>query len=131
MRSGTKTEEQELTEHEIMDRFAARVVEWRMTAPAIFFLEAAKPLSFLGNQALVFFEPIVQSLFNFKSYDDIAAILEDRKNLEYLLTKLEELEAERHRTAREEKRRRREAKRAARENARRAAAENAEEGADE
>jgi hypothetical protein len=123
MRTRTKTEEQELTEREIMDRFATRIVEWRMTAPAIFFLEAAKPLSFLGNQALVFFEPIVQSLFNFKSYDDVAKILEDRENLEYVLTKLEELEAERLRKAREEKRRRREAKRAAK--------QNAEEGADE
>jgi len=123
MRTRTKTKEQELTEREIMDRFATRIVEWRMTAPAIFFLEAAKPLSFLGNQALVFFEPIVQSLFNFKSYDDVAKILEDRENLEYVLTKLEELEAERLRKAREEKRRRREAKRAAK--------QNAEEGADE
>ncbi|MBD3367916.1 MAG: hypothetical protein GF405_07075 [Candidatus Eisenbacteria bacterium] len=123
MQSPTKTEEQELTEREIMDRFASRIVEWRMTAPAIFFLEAAKPLSFLGNQALIFFEPIVQSLFNFKSYDDVARILEDRKNLEYMLTKLEELEAERLRKAREERRRRREEKRAAK--------QNAEEGADE
>jgi len=123
MQSETKTAEQDLSEREIMDRFAARVVEWRMTAPAIFFLEAAKPLSFLGNQALVFFEPIVQSLFNFKSYDDVAAILEDRKNLEYLLTKLEELEAERLRAARDERKRRREEKRARK--------KNAEEGADE
>jgi hypothetical protein len=123
MRGETKTEEQERTEREIMDRFAARIVEWRMTAPAIFFLEAAKPLSFLGNQALVFFEPIVQSLFNFKSYEDVAAILEDRRNLEYLLRKLEELEAERLREAREERRSRRDAKRAAK--------QNAEEGADE
>jgi hypothetical protein len=103
-----------LPEHrEIMDRFAAKVVDWRMTAPAILFLESAKPLSFLGNQALVFFQPIVQSIFNFKTYDEFIEILEDRENIEYLLLKMEELEAERTAKEREEKKRRREERRAA------------------
>ena len=107
-------EKRPLPEHrEIMDRFAAKIVDWRMTAPAILFLESAKPLSFLGNQALVFFQPIVQSLFNFKTYDEFIEILEDRDNLEYLLLKIEELESERQRAEREERRRRREERRAA------------------
>jgi hypothetical protein len=107
--------ERPLPEHkEVMDRFARKIVDWRMTAPAILFLESAKPLSFLGNQALIFFQPIVQSIFNFKTYDEVAEILEDRDNLEYLLCRLEELEAERTREEREERKRRREARRAAR-----------------
>jgi hypothetical protein len=107
--------ERPLPEHkEIMDRFAAKIVDWRMTAPAILFLESAKPLSFLGNQAMIFFQPVVQSIFNFKTYDEVIEILEDRDNLEYLLSRLEELEVERTRKEREEKKRRREARRAAR-----------------
>ena len=107
-------EERPLPEHrEIMDRFAARVVEWRMTAPAILFLESAKPLSFLGNQALIFFQPIVQSIFNFKTYDEFIEILEERENIEYLLLKIEELESERRKKEREERKRRREERRAA------------------
>jgi hypothetical protein len=96
---------------EIMDRFAAKVVEWRMTAPAILFLESAKPLSFLGNQALIFFQPIVQSIFNFKTYDEFIEVLEDRQNVEYLLLRMEELEAERTKKEREERKRRREERR--------------------
>jgi len=96
----------------LMDRFAAAVVERRMAAPAILFLESVKPISFLGNQALVFFQPIVQSVFDFKSYDKVVAILEDRENLEYLLRRIEELDGARQGKAREERKRRREAKRA-------------------
>jgi hypothetical protein len=109
-----KADERPLAEHkEVMDRFAQKIIDWRMTAPAILFLESAKPLSFLGNQALVFFQPMVQSIFNFKTYDEVVEILEDRDNLEYLLSKIEELEAERSRAEKEERKRRREEKRAA------------------
>ena len=109
-----KAEERPLPEHkEVMDRFARKIIDWRMTAPAILFIESAKPLSFLGNQALIFFQPMVQSIFNFKTYDEVAEILEDRDNLEYLLSSIERLEAERTKTEREEKKRRREEKRAA------------------
>lgn len=110
-----KDEERPLEHHrEIMDRFAQRIVDWRMTAPAILFLESAKPLSFLGNQALVFFQPIVQSIFNFKTYDEFTEILEDRENLEYLLLKMEELEAQYTKKERDERKRRRDERRAAR-----------------
>jgi hypothetical protein len=110
-----KPGEAERAEREaLMDRFAAAVVERRMAAPAILFLESVKPVSFLGNQALVFFQPIVQSLFEVRSYDKIVAILEDRQNLEYILKKIEELDAEQQTKAREERKRRKDAKRAAR-----------------
>jgi hypothetical protein len=56
---------------------------------------------------------MVQSIFNFKTYDEVAEILEDRDNLEYLLSSIEKLEAERTKAEREEKKRRREEKRAA------------------
>ncbi len=98
---------------ETLDRLAEKVIERRLAAPAILFLESSKPLSFLGNQAMVFFQPIVQTIFNFKTYDDIMDLLEDRDNIEYLLKKIEELEAAEHRKAKEEHRRRKEEKRAA------------------
>ena len=109
-----RADERPLPEHkEVMDRFARKIIDWRMTAPAILFIESAKPLTFLGNQALIFFQPMVQSIFNFKTYDEVAEILEDRDNLEYLLSRIEKLEAERAKAEREEKKRRREEKRAA------------------
>jgi hypothetical protein len=114
MRDRSRTKEIEASSREAMDRFAQRIVDWRMTAPAILFLESAKPLSFLGNQALIFFQPIVQSIFNFKTYDEITEILEDRENLEYLLSKIESLEADYTKEEKEERKRRREARRARR-----------------
>lgn len=113
LKDRSRTKEIEAANREAMDRFARRIIDWRMTAPAILFLESAKPLSFIGNQALIFFQPIVQSIFNFKTYDEVAEILEDRDNLEYLLSRIEKLEAERTKAEREEKKRRREEKRAA------------------
>ncbi len=40
---------------------AGRVVRMGLAVPAIFFLESTKPLSFVGSQVLVFFEPFVKA----------------------------------------------------------------------
>jgi hypothetical protein len=86
----------ELTEEQaaILHRLAAKVIEWKMTVPAIMFLESVKPLNYIGAQALVFFEPFVQTLFNFKDYDTFREMMENRENVERLLLKIEELDAE-------------------------------------
>lgn len=109
-------------QRELMDGFAKKIIERRLTAPAILFLESVKPLSFLGNQAMVFFEPIVQTIFGLKRYDDVAGLLENRENVEYLIRKIEELAADEKVRRREEKKRVAEGE---------AAAGNTEEGADE
>ena len=57
-------------QEEIIDRLAAKVVEWEMSVPAVLFLESMKPLNYVGSQLLVFFAPIVNSLFTIKDYDD-------------------------------------------------------------
>lgn len=85
---------QEQTESEIMQRLAAKVVEWKMTVPAILFLESVKPLNYIGAQAMVFFEPFVQTIFNLKDYDTFRIMMEKRENVEKLLLKIEELDAE-------------------------------------
>ena len=60
-----------------------------MTVPAIFFLESMKPLSFVGSQAMHFFEPMVRALFTVPEYDRFALLMERRENLEALLVKIE------------------------------------------
>ncbi len=85
---------QKEAETEIMRRLAAKVVEWQMTVPAILFLESVKPLNYIGAQAMVFFEPFVQTLFNLKDYDTLRIMMEKRENVELLLLKIEELDAE-------------------------------------
>jgi hypothetical protein len=89
---------------------AGRVVRMGLAIPAIFFLESTKPLSFVGSQALVFFEPFVKAFLNLASYDRFTALMEDRKNVERLIRKVEELEDERARQEREAKAARRAAK---------------------
>jgi hypothetical protein len=81
-------------EEAVLDKVARKIVDRRMAVPAIVFLESVKPLNFIGSQAMVFFEPIVQALFNFKDYDTFRCALEKRESIEILLLKIEEYDAD-------------------------------------
>jgi len=74
---------------EIIEKLAQEIVDRRLSVPTIFFLETVKPLSFLGSQVMVFLEPVVQSIFNFKSYKEVSLLLERRENVEILLQRIE------------------------------------------
>lgn len=76
-------------EDAVLDKVAQKVIKWQMTVPAILFLESVKPLNFIGAQAMVFFEPIIQSLFSIKDYDIFRQAMERRENVENLLQKIE------------------------------------------
>ncbi len=80
-------------ENAVLEKLARKVVDRGMTVPAILFLESVKPLNYIGSQAMVFFEPMVQSVFNFKDYDTMRIALEKRETLEILLTKIEAFDA--------------------------------------
>lgn len=88
---------------ELLEKIAHAVVERNLTAPAIFFLESVKPLSFVGSQVMVFFDPLVRSIFNFKNYNDVRLVLEERENIELLLQAIERYDAEWLRKRKEEK----------------------------
>jgi len=75
---------------QLLDRLATRVVELRMEVPAILTLETAKPLSLLAGQTMIFFEPMVQSLFSFPDYRRFAALIERREALEAMIRLIEE-----------------------------------------
>jgi hypothetical protein len=76
-------------DRELLDRLAARIVELRLETPAILALETARPLSLVAGQALVFFEPIVQSLFRLTDYRRYAALAERRECLGLLVDRIE------------------------------------------
>lgn len=80
-------------EDAVLEKLAKKVVQWRMGMPAILFLESVKPLNYIGAQTMVFFEPIVQTIFNFKDYDTFRIALERRENVENLLQKIEKYDA--------------------------------------
>ncbi len=80
-------------ENAVLEKVARKVIKWRMAVPAILFLESVKPLNYIGSQVMVFFEPVVQSLFNFKDYDNFRTAMERRENVENLLQKIEKYDA--------------------------------------
>lgn len=89
-------EKPELTQKqaELLDKLAQKVVGYRMTVPAIMFLETVKPLSYVGSQTMVFFEPMVKAVFNIAEYDEIRLLMEDRRNVEELLVRIEKFDRE-------------------------------------
>lgn len=78
----------------IVDRLAAKVVEWKMSVPAVLFIESVKPLNYVGSQVLVFFSPIATTIFNAADYAELTGLLEQRGNLEILLKRIEQKEEE-------------------------------------
>lgn len=80
-------------EHAVLEKVARKVVDKGMTVPAILFLESVKPLNFIGAQALIFFEPIVQSVFNIRDYDTFRSALEKRPSIEIIIQKIEAYDA--------------------------------------
>lgn len=76
-------------EDRILEKLSKKVVEKGMAVPAILFLESVKPLNFIGSQTMVFFEPMIQTIFNFKDYDTLRLSLEKRETIEILLQKIE------------------------------------------
>jgi len=84
-----------LNEKKIIEKVAKKVVQWHMAVPAILFIESVKPLNFIGSQILVFFSPIVQSIFTIVDYDKFTAMMEDRRKVELFLREIEKQEAER------------------------------------
>jgi len=80
-------------EDAVLDKLAKKAVERGMAVPAIIFLESIKPLNFIASQVMVFFEPVIQSIFNFKDYNTLRCALEKRESVEILLLKIEKYDA--------------------------------------
>ena len=77
----------------IITQLAEKIANHGMSTPAIFFLEMVKYVSFLGSQLMVFFGPIITVFVQGHQYYQIAELLEDRDNVEFLLTEIERLES--------------------------------------
>ena len=73
----------------LIERLAQKISSWGLTAPAVFFLEANKPFSFIGSQALLFFQPLLGFLLGDEVIGGYAQLFEDQTNVERLLHLLE------------------------------------------
>jgi len=83
---------QQNRQRQVLAKVAQLLISRRLTAPALFILESTKPLSFLASQALIFFQPFVQTFLSAKDYEVFAAAIEDRDNIEWMMQQLEAAE---------------------------------------
>ena len=79
---------------DILNKFAKEIVDRGVSIPAIFFLESTKYISFVGSQFLVFLGPIATSFVSTQKYYQFTELLEDRDNIEYVLSEIERLNIE-------------------------------------
>ena len=79
----------------LISKLARLIVKREMSVPAILFLESVKPLSLVGSQLMHFLAPLVQCFFDFRSYELLAEMMEDRANVERLVDEIERQEEER------------------------------------
>jgi hypothetical protein len=75
----------------ILTLFAEKIVDKKVSVLAIFLLESTKYVSFIAGQALVFFGPILTLFIEDKKYYDFIALLDKRENVEFLISKIEDL----------------------------------------
>ena len=73
-----------------MNSIAKQIVQRQLTVPSIIFLETIKPLSFLGNQLLIFANPVVSLVVQSGNYYKFVRMIEDRENVEKLSLAIEE-----------------------------------------
>ena len=81
-----------LTDKQLISKLAKKIVRHGLAVPAIFFIEMVKYLSFFGSQLMIFFGPIITVFIASHMYYKYAELLEDRKNIEFLLVEIERLE---------------------------------------
>ena len=72
-----------------IERVAQTLRRWGMTMPAILFLEAHKPFSFIISQALLVAEPVLGIFVGQDRPRQLARFLEDEGQIERLLVRLE------------------------------------------
>lgn len=74
---------------QLIEELAGRLRRWGMVAPGVAFLEAHKPVCFLGSQLILFMQPLLGAFVSTSVTGEYAALLADRDNVEQLVRKLE------------------------------------------
>ncbi len=82
-------------ERDLARRVARKIVDRGLGLPGVLFIESARPLNFVGSQALAYFEPIVRGLVDWDDYTRFRVMLERRGSVELVLGAIEMAEAER------------------------------------
>jgi hypothetical protein len=78
---------------ELVEQVAREIQLRGLTAPAVHFLQASRPYRPLGSNAMLFFDPVLRSLFGGELVS-ASEILADDVGIEQLIERLEELDEE-------------------------------------
>ena len=92
-----------VNEKEAIARIARKIIDRGFVTPAVFFLELMKPLSLLSSHALVFFGPIITAFIRGYKYYRATELLEDPKNVEFLISEIERIDKENNNKSKEVK----------------------------
>lgn len=76
---------------ETLERLARLAVQRRMEIPAVIFLETIRPLGFLASQAALAAWPLLKAFGGFEGFREAAQSLEDRRTLQRLIDRIEDL----------------------------------------
>ncbi len=80
--------------HDELVEFVAREIQLRgLTGPAVMFLEASRPYRPLGSQAMLFFDPVLRTVFG-GDLAEVQRVMADDAGIERLIERLEEIDEE-------------------------------------
>ena len=79
------------SDRQLISNLAQKIVRHGMAVPSIFYLEMVKYMSFIGSQLLVFFGPVITVFIQSESYYQLTHLLEERKNIEFLMLEIERI----------------------------------------
>ena len=78
---------------EVVEAVAREIQLRGLTGPAMMFLEASRPYRPLGSQAMLFFDPVLRSIFGGGS-SALLRVLADEGGIDRLIERLEEIDDE-------------------------------------
>jgi len=76
---------------QLVEDLARRLDSWRLTTPAIAFLETHRPLNFIASQTLLALQPLLMLFLGDVSIEEYATLLEDSDSVQRVICRLEEL----------------------------------------
>lgn len=84
---------EEIRYEDPIEDVAREIQLYGMTGPAMMFLEASRPYRALGSQAMLFFDPVLQTIFG-RGSDSMHRVLSDESGIDRLIERLEEIDEE-------------------------------------
>ena len=88
----------------LIDKLARWIVKHGLETPAVMFLESMKPLSFIGSQMwLMYAVPMLGIVVDEHESSEFGLLFEDRRNVEALIRRVEELVREADKKRKEKK----------------------------